>query len=96
MNEKNENDPLFLVVEQGAGKYKNDVNIVINPKTKMLSKKWLREEYPLLTMRDMKEMKTSVIEEEINCDDKYSNNLKEFLRPTFENVSNNKQKKMGK
>ena len=61
MMEKNGNDPLFLVVEQGAGKFKQDVNVVINPKTKMQSRKWLVEEYPQLITQNAKEKKSSVI-----------------------------------
>ena len=33
---------------------------------------------------------------EFNQDEQYSNSLKEFLSPTFKNVPNNQQKKIGK
>ena len=96
MMEKNDNNPLFLAVEQGAGKFKQDVNVVINPKTKMQSRKWLVEEYPQLIPQNAKEKKSSVIVKQFNQDEQYSNSLKEFLSPTFKNVPNNQQKKIGK
>ena len=62
----------------------------------MQSRKWLVEEYPQLIPQNAKEKKTSVIVKEFNQDEQYSNSLKEFLSPTFKNVPNNQQKKIGK
>ena len=33
MKAKIEKDPLFLAIEQGTGKFKNNLNVVINPHT---------------------------------------------------------------
>ena len=41
-------------------------------------------------------MKTSVVTQEKECNEQCSNNLKEFLALTFNNVSNGQQKKIGK
>ena len=72
----NESNPLFLAAEQGAGKFRNDVNVVINPRVKMHSKRWLSQEYPLLTFKTIKEMKTSVVVQNTQYDEQYSNSLK--------------------
>ena len=92
----NENHPLFLAAEQGAGKFQKNVNVVLNPRVKKYARSWLSQEYPLLTLKEMKEMKTSVVEQNTQYDAQYSDSLKEFLAPTFTNLSNGQQKKMGK
>ena len=56
------NHPLFLAVEQGAGKFENNVNAVLNPRVKNQAKCWLSQECKFLTLKDIKEMKTLVVE----------------------------------
>ena len=34
MEAKSDKEPLFLAVAQGAGRYKNDANVVVNPHTR--------------------------------------------------------------
>ena len=41
-------------------------------------------------------MKTSVVTQEKEHNEQHSNNLKEFLAPIFNNMSNGEQKKIGK
>ena len=41
-------------------------------------------------------MKTSVVVQNTQYDEQYSDSLKEFLTPTFSNMSNGQQKKIGK
>ena len=96
MEASNNNDQLFLAVEQGAGKYKKDVNVVINPKTRIKSRQWLVKEYPRLVLKDKIAMNTSVIVEDFNDNIKYKESLKEFLHPTFENAAIHQDKKIGK
>ena len=54
MEAKNNNNPLFLAVEQGARKYRNNVNIVVNPQTRFKSRNWLSEEYPRMIFKEIK------------------------------------------
>ena len=54
MKAKIDNNPLFLAAEQGAGKFSNSVNVVINPKTKAQSKRWLSHDCPSLTLYSKK------------------------------------------
>ena len=63
MTLKHENHPLFLAAEQGAGKFKNNVNVVLNPRVKNQAKCWLSQECKFLTLKNIKDMKTSVIEQ---------------------------------
>ena len=61
MKAMHENHPLFLATEQGAGIFHNDLNIVINARVKMHSKNWLAKAHLVLTLKNMKEMKTSIV-----------------------------------
>ena len=54
--EKNEHN-LFLAAEKGAGKFKNDVTVIMNPKTKKIAKKWLAEECLQLKFQEEKILK---------------------------------------
>ena len=69
MKLKNESQPLFLAAEQGAGNFSNNANAVINPKVEMHSKYWLFQDDLLLTLKNMKEMKISVVVQNTQYDE---------------------------
>ena len=82
---------MFLGTEQGAGKYSHHVNVFINPKVRMQSKRWLQEGFSLLVLKDltlkddqMQDLEISVQADSRSVDGKHNEELKEFLRPTFE------------
>ena len=51
---------LFLAAEQGTGKGKENVLIVINPKAKSKAIKWLMEDYPAVIFKEGNEISTSI------------------------------------
>ena len=83
---------LFLAAEQGAGKYQNNVTVVINPKIKENSRKWLVEEYLKLKFSTEIQLITSVDPEKYRVDSKYNKSLKEFLKPIIQQVDLNNNK----
>jgi len=89
-------DPLFLAVEQGAGKLKKDVNVVINPHTRVKSRAWLNKEYPRLILKETRIMHTSVIIKKPSINNQYKERLQEFLCPTLQYAVENQNKKIGK
>ena len=93
---KDRNEYLFLAVEQEAGKYENNVMVIINPRTSRKSKQWLVNEYPKLNFCKQKKHKTSVNEEKYKVDSEYNEELQEFLRPTLESKAAKKTKIFGK
>lgn len=97
MNAKQNEHNLFLAAEKGEGKFENDATVVINPKTKDRARKWLMEEYLMLIFQEEEDtmLTTSVDPEEQNNNSKYSESLKEFLKPTMQNAYLN-NKKYGK
>jgi len=96
MEAKIEKDPLFLAIEQGAGKIKNNLNIVINPHTRVKTRTWIVEEYPCLILKETKLMRTSVLINDISVNKQYKERLQDFLRLTLEYAIENKNKKIGK
>ena len=78
MKVNHKNHPLILAAEQGAGKFSQNVNVVINPKVRKYSRNWLHQNYPALTLKNMKDMKTSVIMKEPQHDEQHSNSIKQF------------------
>ena len=63
MSLKDRNEHLFLAVEQGVGKYENNVMVIINLRTSQKSKQWLVNEYPKLNFCKQKKRETLVNEE---------------------------------
>ena len=86
-------EKLFLVLEQGSGKFKEHTNVVLNPKLKNRARQWLLTEYPLLTLPDCAPAKTSVVAESSQNKEKYDEDLKEFLSPSLSKVDVSKTKK---
>ena len=64
MDAKINEDNLFLAVEQGAKRFENNVNIVINSKMKLKLRKQLVEKYPKLIFKNKRHLETSVDSEE--------------------------------
>jgi len=95
MDEKINGHNLFLAAEQGSGKFENDVTVIINPRMKVEAWKWLSEEYGKWEVYQDKEMMTSVDPDKCKGSWKYNESLKEFLKPTLQNV-NFKKNKYGK
>ena len=90
---------MFLAAEQGAGKHAQHANMVINPKVRMQPKRWLLEGHPLLALKDltlkddqMQDLETSTQVDSRSVDGKHNEELKEFLRPTFEQATSKKIK----
>ena len=96
MEAKIEKDPLFLAIEQGAGKFKNDLNVVINPHTRVKTRTWIIEEYPRLILKETKLIRTSVLINDISVNKQYKERLQDFLRPTLEYAVENQNKKIRK
>lgn len=93
---KHNENPLFLAIEKGAGKHEKDVNVVINPQTRVQSRLWLHEEYTKLILKETKLLHTSVVIKETVVNQQYKERLKEFLRPTLQYAIDNQNKKIGK
>ena len=85
-----------MVAEQGAGKLEKDINVVINPHTRVKSRAWLNKEYPRLILKETRKMYTSVIIKESSVNNQYKEKLQEFLRPTLQYAVKNQNKKIGK
>ena len=56
MDAKHDACNLFLAVEKGAGKFKDDVTIIINPKNKKEARKWLAEDYMQMIFKKIKSL----------------------------------------
>ena len=95
MDEKSNGHNLFLAAEQGSGKFENDVTVIINPRVKVEAWKWLSEEYGKWEVYQDREMMTSVDPDKCKGSWKYNESLKQFLKPTLQNV-NFKKNKYGK
>ena len=78
MDAKHEAHDLFLAAEKGAGKFKDDVTITINPKKKEAARKWLAEECMQMMFQEDKELMTSVDPKEHKNNSKHNECLKEF------------------
>ena len=65
---------------------------MINPKTKEKSRKQLVEEYLKLSFSTKRQLITSVDPEKYRVDSKYNISLKEFLKPTIQQVDLNNNK----
>ena len=78
INAKKNEHNLFLAVEKGAGKFENDVTVMMNPKTKEIARKWLVEEYLQQKFQEEKMLKTSIDPEEWNVNSKCNESLKNF------------------
>jgi len=95
MDETSNGHNLFLAAEQGSGKFENDVTVIINPRVKVEAWKWLSEEYGKWEVYQDREMMTSVDPDKCKGSWKYNESLKEFLKPSLQNV-NFKKNKFGK
>ena len=87
---------LFLAAEQGSGKHDGDVNVILNPKVKGSSRKWLIETYPIISFDYQCSKCTSVNVEKYVAKEKYDNDLKEFLKPILQQKDALKVKGYGK
>jgi len=90
------NDKLFLAVEQGVGKYEDNITVIINPKTTKKSKQWIVNEYPKLEFKEKKDRLSSINEQKYKIDQEYNDELREFLRPVLESKEAKKNKTFGK
>ena len=79
-----------MAAEQGSGKGRDNVLVVINPKAKHRAIKWLIEEYPKVLFQEGKESSTSVNVEQYQKKARYNKDLKLFLKPILnqKNASN--------
>ena len=87
---------LFLVTEQGIGKAKNDVLVIINPKVKSKALRWLIKEYPSVLFQGSQGVKTSVDQAQFQSKIKYNKDLKLFLQPILNQKDALKVKSYGK
>ena len=51
---------LFLAAEQGAGRYENDMHIVVNPRVKVKAKQWILDVHPKVKISDNYDNKTLI------------------------------------
>ena len=96
MSLKDGDQKLFIAMEQGAGKYQNDVTVIINPKANKSAKHWIVNDYPRLQFIESKERMSSVNEDKCKDASKYNEELIEFLKPTLESRDAAKNKTFGK
>ena len=96
MKVQNGNDNLFLAVEQGVGKYENNITVIINPKTIRKTKQWIVNEYPKLDFEDKHDRRSSINEQEYKMNKECDEELCEFLRPVLESKEAKKNKVFGK
>ena len=87
---------LFLSVEPGSGQNKSHTHVVINPKTRNKSQKWLVEEYVTVAFDYNNKNEISVDVQKYNTKKKYNDDLKEFLTPILTTKQAKKMKKYGK
>jgi len=85
--------PLFMTVEQGSGKHKNDIHVVLNPKIKNKVREWIVEAYPTIAFRNENDNKTSVNPNDFKNNTRYNESLKEFLSPILTKQEAGKMKK---
>ena len=95
LNVEDNEDRLFMAVEQGSGKGRNNIQVILNPGKKYKARKWLVEMYPQITFSAPKGNKTSVKEEEFIHNVKLNDDLKEFLAPVLQSKAATKVKKYG-
>ena len=86
---KNDENQLFLAIEQGAGKHDKDVNVAINPQTRVQSRLWLNGECLKIIFKETKLLHASVVIKETVVNNQCKERLKEFLRPTLQCAVNN-------
>ena len=96
MKVQNGNDNLFLAVEQGVGKYENNVTVIINPKTTRKTKQWIVNEHPKLEFEEKHDRCSSINEQEYKINKEHDEELREFLRPVLESKEAKKNKVFGK
>ena len=75
---------LFLAAEQGDGKHRNNVLVVLNQKMQQQAKRWIVEDYMNLTFVKERQRSTSVDHTQFNIDKTYSDSLQEFLNPKID------------
>ena len=90
------NNKLFLAVEQGVGKYADNITVIINPKMIKKAKQWIVNEYPKLEFKEAKEHHSSINEEQYKINNEYNEELREFLRPVLESKEAKQNKVFGK
>ena len=95
LNVEDNDDRLFMAVEQGSGEGRNNIQVILNPSKKFKARKWLVEIYPQIIFRTPTGNKTSVKEEEFNQNIKLNDDLKEFLSPVLQSKAATKVKKYG-
>ena len=96
MSLKDGDQKLFIATEQGAGKYQNDVTVIINPKANKSAKHWIVNDYPRLQFVESKERMSTVNEDKYEDTSKCNEELIVFLKPTLESRDAAKNKTFGK
>ena len=89
-------EPLFIAVEQGSGKSSLDVHVVINPKTMSQGKQWLVEECKSVVFQNENNSAMSMNEEQFKTNVKHNEELKSFLQPILQRKGAKKVKNYGK
>ena len=87
---------LFLAAEKGSGKHDGDANVILNPKVKGSSRKWLIEKYPIMSFDYQCSKRASVNVEKYVAKERHDNDLKEFLQPILQQKDALKVKGHGK
>lgn len=81
--QKIEEEPLCIAVEQGSGKSSLDLHIVLNPRTMSQGKKWLVDQCKSVVFKNENNNATSVNEEQFRINIKYNEELKFFCNQFF-------------
>ena len=94
-NIKVNKDHLFLDVEQGPGKFTNDVHVVINHMRKKEAISWIVQKHVLVNISDGFEHKTSIRQDIIRTTNatKSQEELRAFLHPALQSPEANKTKR---
>ena len=79
LEQKDQEQDLFMAAEQESGSGRNHVQVIINLKMQCKAKQWLAEEYPKVIFRNQHNHRTSINQETYQRKKKYDDDLKEFL-----------------
>ena len=75
---------LFAAVEQGGGKYSDDIMIIVSSRAKIQARKWIAEQYSkIIEIYRNCEYKTSFSPFIEETNDEYNTGLKQFVQRLF-------------
>jgi len=96
MEQVDQEQKLFLAVEQSYSKYGHSVKVILNPKMKNKARKWIVEVYPQVIFQQPKEISTSVDVAQFQASVKYNEELKAFLKPILSGKEASRVKQFSK